>query len=263
MSARNSAIIIHIPHSSAAIPSHERAKLVISEEDLRQELLRMTDHYVEELFDIQEDVAIKLTFPVSRLIVDPERFAEDDAELMASKGMGAVYTKTSDGQRLRASLSSEERQRLLETYYIPYHATLGRFVGDAFATNGYALIIDAHSFPSLPLPCDLDQTSPRPDVCIGTDSFHTPSWLQHTATQAFKDSGFHAELNRPYSGSIVPADFHEKDVRVYSIMIEINRALYMDETTGERTERFDNIYAVVHYVLEKLITAALRQHSKD
>ncbi len=180
---------------------------------------------------------------------------------MASKGMGAIYAKTSNGQPLRSSLSGEERQRLLETYYIPHHKTLGLSVGDALATNGYALIIDAHSFSSSPLPCDLDQTPLRPDICIGTDSFHTPSWLQRAAIQAFQDYDWRVELNRPYSGSIVPADFHKKDARVYSIMIEINRALYMDERTGERLQSFDEIRLLLHSVLKKLIAAAMGKRS--
>ena len=171
-------VILHIPHASTLIPADERAKLLLSDDELRAELLRMTDWYVDELFDIGGEAANGLVFPVSRLIVDPERFADDAAEPMASRGMGVVYTSTSDGRPLRSPPESEERQRLLQTYYFPHHEMLGQLVVEALRETGQALIIDGHSFPSSPLPCDLDQSPVRPDICIGTDAFHTPEWLQ-------------------------------------------------------------------------------------
>jgi hypothetical protein len=41
--------------------------------------------------------------PVPRLVVDPERFADDSLELMAERGMGVIYTKTAHGDVLGAS----------------------------------------------------------------------------------------------------------------------------------------------------------------
>jgi len=128
-------VIIHIPHASTLIPERERATLSLSEEDLGRELLRMTDWYADELLDFGADAA-RFIFPVSRLVVDPERFADDDAEPMAAKGMGAVYTSTSDGRPLRSSLDAAERERLLQTYYHPHHAMLGRLVAETIAEHG-------------------------------------------------------------------------------------------------------------------------------
>jgi N-formylglutamate deformylase len=52
------------------------------------------NRYVDELFSWLGDRAVM--FGVSRLVVDPERFVDDDQEAMASKGMGVIYTRTSD-----------------------------------------------------------------------------------------------------------------------------------------------------------------------
>jgi len=226
-------VIVHIPHSSALIPEQERAGLVIPDDKLKQELLRMTDWYTDQLFNLGE-TAIPVIFPVSRLVCDPERFANDADEPMAAQGMGAVYTHTSDGRPLRPSLNAEERQRLLDAYYFPHHQKLEQIVQSALADHGHCLIIDAHSFPSSPLPCDRDQSASRPDICLGTDPFHTPDWLADAAKRAFRDLGWRVELNRPYPGALVPLSLYERDARVHSIMVEINRALYLDETTGER-----------------------------
>ena len=93
--------IILVPHSSPVIPPAIRATLKLSDEELRHELLVMTDWHTDALFATPNGMAATLIFPVSRLVVDPERFADDDQEPMAAKGMGAVYTTTSDGRALR------------------------------------------------------------------------------------------------------------------------------------------------------------------
>ena len=55
--------------------------------------------------------------------------------------------------------------------------------GDSFGTNtksknNKVLIIDCHSFPKYPLPYELNQQTDRPEICIGTDSFHTSEKLR-------------------------------------------------------------------------------------
>jgi N-formylglutamate amidohydrolase len=249
------AVIIHIPHASGFIPQEERWKFSISDDDLRRELLLMTDHYTDQVFDVGQMAADSLVFPVSRLVVDPERFAEDAAEPMANRGMGAIYTRTSDGRPLRPCPDAAERQRLLESYYFPHHEALGSLVEAALGRTGRSLIIDAHSFPSSPLPCDLDQTPLRPDICIGTDPFHTPEPLARMAAETFRQLGWTVELNRPYAGTIVPARFHRKDARVHSIMVEISPALYMDEHTGERSADFDALCARIRSALAAAIAS--------
>ena len=252
----SSPVIIHIPHASASIPECEKKKLALAAEDLQRELLRMTDWYTDELFDAGAG-ASRLKFPVSRLVCDPERFSDKTNEPMEAKGMGAVYTKTSDGRPLRSSLDDEERKRLLELYHAPHHKRLEQLVQEALATSGHGLIIDAHSFPSSPLRCDLDQAPLRPDICVGTDQFHTPEWLQQTAVAAFTDLGWSVELNRPYDGAIVPGRFYKEDARVHSIMVEINRALYMDEDNGEPSAEFGEVRRKVQSALDAII-ASLR-----
>ncbi|WP_348304731.1 N-formylglutamate amidohydrolase, partial [Methanothrix sp.] len=113
----------------------------------------------------------------SRLVIDPERFEKDEEEIMASKGMGAVYTKTSYQQILRKDFSAEEKEKLLSAYFRPYHKAVALEVQNTLEQFGRCLIIDCHSFPSKPLPYELDQSSDRPDICIGTDPFHTPEEL--------------------------------------------------------------------------------------
>ena len=111
-------------------------------------------------FKIQKKIIV---FPVSRLVVDPERFSEDPQEPMSQVGMGVTYTRGSLRQPLREQLTKAKHQELLERYYIPDHQKLTEAVEESLFANDHCLIIDGHSFPPLPLPYELNQTSFRPD----------------------------------------------------------------------------------------------------
>lgn len=54
----------------------------------------------------------------------------------------------------------------------------------------------------------------------------------------FQPKGYIVGLNTPFSGSIVPLNQYRTDPRVNSFMIEINRALYMDGSSGSKSEGF-------------------------
>ena len=246
--------ILHIPHSSRFIPQHVRATLLLFDAELKAELIRMTDSYTDDLFFLP-GTATSVVFPVSRLVVDPERFVDDTQEPMVAKGMGAVYTHTSDGHQLRRVLSSDERELLIQTYYEPHHANLTRTVDDGLRRSGRCLILDCHSFPSVPLPYELDQSARRPDICIGTDEYHTPGWLSEAAASLFREGGFQVELNRPFAGALVPMAHYRRNPHVWSVMIEVNRSLYMDEGTGERTVQFESLRRKVQGILQRLVAS--------
>lgn len=240
----DSPILLHIPHASTHIPPEELP--LFCPVDLADEQLKMTDWYCDELFSGYEAVV----FPFSRLVCDPERFRDDEQEPMSRMGMGAIYTKTSYGVPLR-HITSEERDALLRQYYDPHHAQLSAAVEQKLRLYGRCLIVDSHSFHPTPLPYEPDQEPDRPDFCIGTDPFHTPDWLSVLAEDFLRREGFSVSLNRPYAGSLVPLRYYGKDWRVSSIMIEINRRLYMDEN-GRRSVSFSSIQRTVAGLLERL-----------
>jgi len=243
MPNQSATTILHIPHASTLIPESIRDQYLLTHASLDNELLRMTDHFTDELFDItQTDTNLtRLIYPVSRLVVDPERFRNDSDELMSNRGMGAVYMRTADGEPLRRELTGEEREELLVTFYDPHHAALTEMVQESLDQHGKCLIIDCHSFPSVALRCDLNQEPNRPDICIGTDPFHTPMALMDYAENEFLKQGWSVGINWPYAGAIVPMSVYGLDKRVMAIMVEVNRGLYMEESTGEKLAIFDRL----------------------
>ena len=230
-------IILHVPHASLHIPKDIRSTILLDEQELELELLAMTDRYTDELFAVPEARMIKS--PVSRLAVDMERFRSDEDEVMASVGMGAVYERTAAGKKLR-NLSPEVRDALLTEYYDPYHKDFEEAVEACLARHNHCLILDCHSFPVRPLPYELDQDVNRPEICLGICDYHTPPELKDYSLKWLAEY-FTAAVNRPFAGTFVPNRYYRQDKRVSSIMIEVNRSLYMDEATGGKNQSFNQI----------------------
>ena len=74
---------------------------------------------------------------------------------------------------------------------------------------------------------DLDQSPERPDICIGTDNFHTPKELIDVFTNTCAAADWSVAVDRPYAGTLVPSKHYRRDPRVMSMMVEVNRRLYL------------------------------------
>jgi N-formylglutamate deformylase len=249
-------MIAHVPHGSTSIPEGVRRSIVLSDRDLEKELLLMTDRYTPELFESVISLGgLALVNNYSRLVVDPERFEDDEKEIMASKGMGVIYTRTAYQQVLRRDLSAKEREELLSTYYRPYHRAVELEVEGILKQFDRCLIIDCHSFPSKPLPYEFDQNPNRPDICIGTDSFHTPKKLIAAAISFCEANGIKVAIDNPFAGTYVPLNYLGKDKRVSSIMIEVNRGSYMNEETGIKSTQFIRTNELISNIINNIITS--------
>jgi len=244
--------IVHIPHSSTHIPGQVRSQFVLSESALQREMDRMTDWYTDEIFGGLAGTS-DVIFPVSRLVVDPERFEHDGQEPMACLGMGVVYEKGSSQAPLRRALSAKERQGLIDDYYRPHHRALTHQTGKIIAEHGQCFILDGHSFPLVPLPYEVDQHLARPEICIGTDAYHTPASLRDAAVELFKEAGFTTAVNHPFAGAMVAQGFYQTDKRVEALMIEVRRDLYMDERNFEKLAGFDTVRRRIRSVISEII----------
>ena len=237
-------MIFHVPHSSTNIPNEYLSLFFLDPQELQTELLLMTDHFTDELFlpsVTEHDSYIK--FPVSRLLVDPERFPNDEQEEMSKVGMGAIYTRTNDGKPLKEDKS--KRDELLTRYFHEHHRVLTNQVRESLQFTGSALILDCHSFPQHPLPYELDQAPVRPQICIGVDEFHTPERLTQSLTSLFSAEGLTVAINAPFAGSIVPMDYYQTEQQVQSVMIEVRRDIYMNESTGKKTQNFSEMQRLI------------------
>lgn len=220
-------LLIHVPHSSTWIPSDEWQYFVSPR--LAAEILCMTDHYCDDLFECGHEM---LRFPISRLVCDVERFRDDEQEIMSKKGMGVVYTRCSDGTELRR-LTKKHKNLILKEYYDKHHSCFESAVEERLRAFNKCLIVDGHSFYDEPLPYEYQQDKNRPDICIGTDDYHTPAYIEEYLCEGFSRRGYSVGINTPFSGTIVPLEYYHTDARVKSVMIEVNRRLYIDRCTNK------------------------------
>ncbi len=243
-------ILVHIPHSSTHVPDDLLGSFSADPHTIRRNIITMTDYAVDQLFDSPVHL-YRLIFPVSRLICDVERFRNDADEIMASRGMGTVYTHGAYGEVLRP-YSEDLRSSILTRYYDPHHQKLLSMVSEAIEENKLCVIVDAHSFPSSPLPTELDQGTDRPDFCIGTDECHTPLGLSASVQDYIQSLGFSVNINKPYQGTMVPLPMLGTTAPVRSIMIEVNRRLYMDEANQQLIPRFVELKDMLGALLDTI-----------
>lgn len=224
-----SCVVLHVPHSSRHVPSDVRDDILLDDDALERELDAMTDAFTDVIAEQASGLSRLRPWifvnETSRLVVDPERFP-DESEEMNAVGMGAIYTRTSTGAPLRVADAAHD-PNLLDGYFEPYAEGLAALVRDRLDATGQAIVIDLHSYPLQALSYELHAGGPRPEVCLGTDDFHTPADLLDAARQAF--ASFEISLNTPFAGCYVPLEHHRTNERVQAVMIELRRDLYMDE----------------------------------
>ena len=250
---QKSPFIFHIPHSSTVIPKELENQFCCTPEALALETKTMGDLFTDELFEPLAQIGSSITAQFSRVACDVERFSDDKEESMSQHGMGAVYTHSFSKNRIR--FESHNRQIVLEQFYEPHHAAFNQLVNQCLSTHDKAIIVDCHSFPSKKRWYEpgYEDDKPLPDICIGTDSFHTPKWLADLMVSFFAERGYSVELDYPFSGSVTPLEHYSKSQNVLSIMIEINRKLYMDENTFLKKEQFECILNDLRHLGKELL----------
>ena len=238
-------LILHIPHSSTNIPFLDG--YVADENKIQNEIVKLTDWYTDELFFTNTDTMI--IAPFSRIFCDVERFENDEDEVMSKVGMGAVYERFDNGDLLR-NVTTDLRAKIIKDYYWNHHNAFSDKVKEQLDKSNSCLIIDCHSYPSTPVSRDLDQTTSRPDFNIGIDHYHTPKKLIDVSIAYFEQKGYSLGVDWPYSGTIVPMEYYQKNNTVHSIMLEVNRKLYLNEPSNEKSNQFDETKQIVKGFIE-------------
>jgi N-formylglutamate amidohydrolase len=91
----------------------------------------------------------------------------------------------------------------------------------------------------------------RPDFIIG-DRYGTSasSELSRLALKLLEDMGFAAVRNKPYAGGFITEHYGRPARGLHALQIEINRSLYIDETTLKKKSDFTRIAGAVQHFLE-------------
>jgi len=219
-------MIFHIPHSGT-----DTLGIKISKNDIN----RGTDWFTDELFSHQNSDRVVQTH--SRFIVDCERLP-DDIEPLYEQGYGICYTKDFDGNSLNIALPN--KQKMLKIYD-QHHQDLNFQTRKILPYIPVVFIVDCHSFGD-------DQIVSDVDFCLGFNDDFTNIKMLEKMKFFLQVQGYTVGINNPYSNAIVPSQFHGNQ-HVKSIMIEVNKRLYLTETY-QKNHDFDKIKSVITALLE-------------
>lgn len=237
------------PHSGRIYP-----RLFLKQSRLDATTLRRSeDCYVDELYVRAAACGATLLsarFPRAYIDVnrephelDPELFSEplpdwaNARSVRVAGGLGTIARIVSDGEEIyKEPLVLQDALTRIDLLYKPFHAALRGLIERAQRHFGYAILIDCHSMPSAHMAHSGLQ---RPDFVIG-DRFGTSCDLRLTKfiRSVLTDLGYEAQLNRPYAGGYITEHYGRPLRNVHAIQLEINRGLYMNEKTLEKTPRF-------------------------
>ena len=236
-------ILISTPHSSGHVPYWLLARMLRTGEnrgELERRLFKEGDPFTDEIFDVPE-AAATVNAGASRFVADLNRAREEGGD------NGVI--KLTDFERrpffpTGYMLTAEEREVRLAQYYDPYHAVLAQ----ALASASIRFFIDGHSMTAQGPAIGPDHGAPRPALCIGNfgdaegDPDPGPVSCPGPLARGIRDrlaaslkeiidaSGLEAPaLNRPFDGGHILRRYSAPPFSVPGVMIEVNRALYLDE----------------------------------
>jgi N-formylglutamate deformylase len=279
----------HIPDVLHALQPHDGVPLVFDSphsgttfpEDFTcnatEWQLRMNrDIFVDELFAHVTDHGAGLLcalFP--RVFIDPNRNAREiDPSMLAEPwpeplkqtrktkaGMGVIRKYIVKGTLMHdRPLGVAEVQSWIETYHAPYHRTLAEMVDRAHERHGAVWHINCHSTKSRGAAMNIDEGQMRADIILSDLEGKTtdPAFI-NLAAECFREKGYSISLNYPFRGAELIHRFGDPDNDRHSIQIEINRGLYIDESTYEKSADFENLRRDLEDVTARLAAFVMDQ----
>jgi len=271
---QSSPLILASPHSGRIYPEEFIKQSCLAEIILRQS----EDCFIDRLVACGPKLGAPLLsalFP--RVFVDPNREpTELDQDMFGERlampvnassprvlaGLGVIPRLAANEQEIYAAkLPLLEAERRLDLFYRPYHRALTDLVAATKRQFGLCVLLDCHSMPSAGAWMDGLHSRQRIDVdyvlgdCFGASCAERIT----AATEAsLSERGAKVRRNNPYSGGYVAQAYGRPAQRVHVLQLEINRALYMNETTLEPTQGVAVVQDVLKSLIERLGNAALQ-----
>ena len=262
-------LVLDSPHSGHDFPPDFDA--IVSEAELRE----AEDCYVDELYAAAHEVGAPLlaaSFP--RTYLDPNRHAGDvDLELIegswpweyrpsgkARIGKSLVWRTLEDGRPIYArKLAPEIVRSRIQRFHTPYHQKLKERLDAAYARFGKVYHINCHSMRAVAgKQSDEGQGAVRADFVLGDrDGTTCEARFTELARATLAGMGYDVRVNDPYKGVELVRAYSNPEAGRHSLQIEINKRLYMNETTLAKNEGFGRLQAN----LGELLRTVLREIS--
>ncbi|WP_103335263.1 N-formylglutamate amidohydrolase [Pseudotabrizicola formosa] len=247
---RETPVVFSSPHSGRAYPPAFLAGSVLDSRLIRSS----EDAFVDDLFRSATDHGAPLIAAnAPRAFIDLNRAADElDAAVVedvlrsphnprVASGLGVIPRVVSGGRAIyRGKMPLAEAEGRIRDHWHPYHAALRRLTEDSHAQFGQSVLIDCHSMPHEAIEAHSRPGLPRPDVVLG-DRFGAAAArnVMDQVEAAFRRAGLRVSRNAPFAGAYIAQTYGRPSRGFHVVQVEIDRALYMDETRIEPLPGFD------------------------
>ena len=157
-------------------------------------------------------------------------------------GLGVVPTRLADcGPLWKKPIDQAALQWRLELFHRPYHAALADALAAALDRFGYAVLIDLHSMPPVPV----SQPGHGTRVVVG-DYFGLTAgeWLVEQIITSVQRLPQSVSRNVPYAGGHIVRAHGRPAQGVHAVQIEIDRSLYL---TSDRRPDAAGVARMAHW----------------
>ena len=262
-SVSRSCVVFASPHSGRDYSATFLRGSVLDERAIRSS----EDAFVDQLFDCAPEFGaafIKAGAP--RAFVDLNRARDElDPALIdgvrrqghnprVASGLGVIPRVVANGRAIyRGKITLDEAHRRIDAYWRPYHARLQDLLDAAHQRHGQAVLVDCHSMPHEAMDGVARSGMRRPDVVLG-DRFGAAASAEvvDRVEAAFASAGFVVTRNTPFAGAYITQAYGRPGRGQHAVQVEIDRALYMNETLIRPNGVFDQVRDALRQVVGEI-----------
>lgn len=246
-------VIVSVPHAGTLFPyeflnftsrtieelrSNEDLFVDLLVEPLKNEGIGVVSMNIGRAFidvnrdKIELDAKMFYNYPKDKLIIENHR---------CRFGLGLIHRIDANNNPIyKGLLSYNEVQERIKNIYDVYHKYLNNMVSKCLKKFGMCFLIDCHSMPSKI--CNIIPLSDNIDFCIGNlFSQSCPENMSAHIENSLKEKGYNVSLNVPYSGAFITFNYCQPRKKVYTLQLEVNRALYAQENLLQKNNNFQRV----------------------
>ncbi len=260
---RTTPVVFSSPHSGRDYRRSFRRAAVLGQRALRSS----EDAFIDLLFaDAPRYGAPLLAATAPRAWLDLNRGPDElDPALIrgirpgrqnprVTSGLGVIPRVVSGGREIyRGKLSRAEAEARLSGYWHPYHARLQGLLEESRALFGQAILVDCHSMPSEAIQTLCRHEKQRPEIVLG-DRYGAAAdvGIVDRIEAAFAAAGLRVARNKPFAGAYIAQHYGRPSRQQHVVQIEIDRALYMNETALRPNNNFNNLKALLGPIIARI-----------
>ncbi len=268
-------LLLDSPHSGFDFPADFGP--AISEFDLRDG----EDCFVDQLWLPATERGVSLiAASVPRTYIDYNRHSGDiDLALVeggrwpreyAPSGKGRlgkalIWRTLDDGRAIyNRLLGVDEIQHRIDRYHRPYHHALAKRIEATHARFGASWHIDCHSMNAVGgAQAEGGAGKVRADIVLGDrdgttcDAAFTGFVRAHLAA-----CGYDVKINDPYKGVELVRAYSNPAARRMSLQLEVNKRLYMDEATRQKSAGFERVQRDLASLVDAVLAYAARETAR-